>query len=89
MNWLSIYSKYSPIVAIILNFVGAFLLLFCTGIYTGGGTEWVGVDEKGIGLKDVYFLNPVLFKIGIGLIAVGFLMQIINELYRLEWLKYG
>ncbi len=87
MNWLSVCLKYSPIVAIILNFFGAILLLFSTGAYTGGGVQMASVDENGKLLKNVYFLNPVMFKIGIGLIAAGFFIQMINELFRLEWLK--
>ena len=84
MDCLAFYLKYSPIAAIILNFVGAILLLFSTGTHTTGGVHWASTDEKGRLLKNMYFLNPTIFKIGIGLIAFGFLIQMVNECYRLR-----
>ena len=89
MNWLSVCLKYSPIVALSLNFIGAILLIYHAGAYTGKGVKWVSTGENGKALETIYLLNPTMFKIGIGLIAAGFFIQMINELFRLEWLKSG
>lgn len=83
MDWLVWYIKYSPILALVINFAGAILLLFSTGEYKGDGVQWASVGRGGKPLKTVYVLSPVKFKIGIGLIAAGFLIQLVNEAYRL------
>ena len=87
MNWLPVCLKYSPIVALSLNFIGAILLIYHAGAYTGKGVRWADTGKNGKVLETIYLLNPTMFKIGIGLIAVGFFIQMINELFRLEWLK--
>jgi hypothetical protein len=84
MDWLACYIKYSPILALIMNFAGAIFLLFSSGEYSGGGVHWASVGRDGKTLKTVYVLSPVMFKIGISLIAAGFLVQLINEVYRLR-----
>ena len=89
MDWLSYLMKYSPMAAIALNFLGAFLLLFSTGAYRGGGIHWAAVDLEGKMLKSVYYLNPFMFKLGIILMVIGFLIQILNEVTRLGWLNFA
>jgi len=89
MDWFSYLMKYSPIAAIALNFVGAILLLFSTGAYRGGGIHWAAVDSEGKMLKSVYYLNPLIFKIGIILMVLGFFIHIVNEAISLGWLNFG
>jgi hypothetical protein len=84
MDWLACYFKYSPIIALVINFAGAILLLFSTGAHSGGGVHWASTDERGRSLENMYFLSPGMFKWGMGLIAAGFLIQLINEAYQLR-----
>ena len=78
-TYISIFLKYSPIIALSINFVGAVFLVYYAGAYTGEGTVWASVDANGHKLETIYLLNPTMFKTGIWFIIVGFFIQLINE----------
>ena len=46
MNWITLYFKFSPLVALVMNFIGAVILFISIGQYSGDGfvnaTFWKG-----------------------------------------------
>ena len=83
-KWLDRFNKYSPIIALFLNLIGALFLIFYAGAYTGEGIGWADLDEQGNRLETIYLINPTMFKIGIWFIVIGFFIQLINELFKFE-----
>ena len=79
-----IFIKYSPTIALFLNFLGAIFLVCYAGAYTGEGNLWASTGANGKTLETIYLLNPTMFKIGIWFIIVGFFIQLINELLKLN-----
>ena len=86
-TYISTFLKYSPIVALSLNFIGAVFLVYYAGAYTGEGNVFASVDANGNTLETIYLLNPTMFKTGIWFIIVGFFIQLINELLKFDLIK--
>ena len=86
-KYLSTFLKYSPIAALLLNFIGAILLVYHAGAYTGEGSTWVSTGAKGQRLETIYLLNPTMFKTGLWLIIIGFFIQIVNELLKFDLIQ--
>jgi hypothetical protein len=64
------------LIGLVLGFVGTILVAISIGSHpTGFGGAFV--DDKGKRKSLAYVLHPLLFKIGIGSIVLGFATQII------------
>ena len=59
---------------LILNLIGTLLIAFSLSKNLGGAYQ---KDEKGRKIYLASFVSPTMFKIGIGLVMLGFLLQII------------
>ena len=60
---------------LILNFVGTLLIALSFGKNLGGAYQ---VDEKGKKIYLASYVSPAMFRIGIVLVMLGFLIQIIT-----------
>ena len=64
------------IAQILLNFIGALLIIASTGIYTKAGSVLI------MGHYIVLNLHPNFLKLGVALIIIAFIMQLFIEIYK-------
>ena len=68
--------KIARILLIILNFIGALLIIASTGIYAKDASMRV------MGHYVILNLHPNLLKLGVALIIIAFIMQLFIEIYK-------
>lgn len=67
-----------PVIAVLLNFVGTIFVAFSIGkLLRGGRTFFSAQDGEKKSYDFAYVLHPLWFRIGLSIIALGFLIQII------------
>ncbi len=69
--------KYLSVISLVLNFSGAILITYSTGIYTEFGSALI------MGKHVILSLHPVWLKIGVALLIFGFGLQLALEIIKL------
>ena len=65
-----------PIIPLSLSFVGALLITLSSGLYKGNMVTFFAGD------RNLVLNHPVMFKVGLILIVLGFLFQLIAEILK-------